>query len=170
MPSNNYAEAYTSMNDRPIFPERNEPDRYTKQDPPKWLSYPVALNADNHIKVFDFKDGTANDEMRKTNDTDIEYECDLIENPVLKIHTVDVLERKMQKKQEKRIIKFEEEEEKRMEEAKRSGSIIEDFSNQARDGMQEPLLANNRSDSDDPEAQNLINNNQNLVGEERVFL
>lgn len=79
----------------------------------------------------------------------------------------------MQKKQEKRLIRFEKEEEKRIEEAKRSGSIIENYSNIVRGNMNEPLLANNmQRDRDDPERnQNLIQQQNQALGQERaVFL
>ena len=153
----------------PVLNTNQAPNLYVKQDPPKWLTHPVALDDGNQIKVYDFKEGSHNDELRRTNDTDGGYECDMVENPILKTISTDNLQRKMLKKQQKRVEKFEKAEGERMEEAKRSGSVIEDYSHQANRGMNEPLLAGNRSDSDDPEAQNM-NNNLNLAQEERVFL
>lgn len=102
-----------------------------KQDPPKWLTTPVKLNPESQFKVYDFTEGSLNNELRKTNDTDVVYEFEAVDDPHLKHSNIDTLESKIKTKQEKRIKRFEKEEEKRMEDAKRSGSIVEGRSKQS---------------------------------------
>jgi len=92
-----------------------------------------------------------------------------IGDSVHKISNLEMLESKIQKKQQKRLKNFEKDQDKQIEEAKRSGSIIEDYSREARGGMNEPLLPNR----DDPERQinqDLQQINQNILQERRVFL
>jgi len=49
-------------------------NKFIKRDPPKWLLQPVKIDKDNKIKVYDFTNGSLNNELRKTNDTDVQYE------------------------------------------------------------------------------------------------
>jgi hypothetical protein len=126
------------------FDDDND-NRYVQQDIPKWLIHPINLIPDTHIKVFDFKEGSANSELRATNDTS-NFEYDTMENPILAYHNVSDLEAKMTKKQNKYLKRFEKEEEQRTEEAKRNGSIVEErkLLDPAPDlengGINEPLL------------------------------
>lgn len=124
--------------------------RYVKQDPPKWLIHPIALSKESTIKVFDFTKGSLNNELRKTTDSSVNYEYEDMEDPILKHHKAEDLEQKIVKRQQKYLRRFQKEEESRVEEAKRSGSIIEerklstDSDEQPGVGMNEPLLrANN---------------------------
>lgn len=120
---------------------------YVKQDPPKWLLHPIALDKTNVIKVYNFKRGTVNDELRQTTDSSVNYEYENVEEPALKGVNIHDLEDKLSKKQEKRIKKFNKEEQTRIDEARRSGSIIEERNHSVEsdeahneNGVNEPLL------------------------------
>lgn len=164
----------------PISNTRHREERkYVQQDPPKWLVHPVKLQKDNKIKVFDFTQGSYNNELRNTDSSSVNYEYDDMEDPVLQTHDVDTLESKIAKKQQKYLRRFEKEEEKRVEEAKRSGSIIEYSGDEnrsrsnSRNGMNEPLLGNRQNAADERQLLNPPPNNVNngfLNRERRIFL
>lgn len=135
---------------------------YVKQDPPKWLMHPITLQKDNTIKVYDFTNGSLNNELRKTTDSSINYEYEDIEDPLLTNHDPADLEDKIAKKQKKYLKRFYKEEDLRVEEAKRSGSIIEERKQSVESddsngiGINEPLLQNNPA----PVINNNVNNAQ----------
>jgi hypothetical protein len=125
--------------------EFDDDNRYVQQEPPKWLIHPINLMPDKHIKVFDFKQGSTNNELRNTAASNSDFEYETMENPVLSYHNINDLESKLAKKQQKYLKRFEKDEDRRTEEAKRNGSIIEErkqsdpeFEN---NGVNEPLLA-----------------------------
>ena len=169
----------TNNNLFPDFNRNNEENKYVKQEPPKWLLHPIKLNKDNKVKVYDFTNGSFNNELRNTNDSTVNYECEEIEDPVLKHHNIDDLEDKFSKKQKRQLKRFEKEEEKRIEEAKRSGSIIEfpgrsnyNYGNN-RNSISEPLLGNGQNQANERQLENPIPNNvdDNIpIQERRVFL
>jgi hypothetical protein len=150
------------------FDDDND-NRYVQQDIPKWLIHPINLIPDTHIKVFDFKEGSANSELRATNDTN-NFEYDTMENPILAYHNVNDLEAKMTKKQNKYLKRFEKEEELRTEEAKRNGSIVEErkLSDPAPDlengGINEPLLG--AAHNEEP----VLDNNANAIAQPQTII
>lgn len=157
--------------------------RYVKQAPPKWLTHPIKLDRNKQIKVYDFTEGSVNNELRKTNDTSVDYEWESSDHPALRNQSIEDLERKLAKKQQKVLRRFEKEEEYRVEEAKRNGSIIEDNKLEedlenlriGQNRMFEPLLPNqnNRGDAGNQNMNlNIAAGNPNgaLLRERRAFL
>ena len=73
---------YVNTSNHQLLSSRNNRDnqnRYVKKDPPKWLTNPIKIEKDftsdnENYKVYDFTNGSLNNELRKTNDTDVEYE------------------------------------------------------------------------------------------------
>ena len=58
-------------------------DKYVRQPPPKWLINPVKIDKSQKIKVYDFTEGSLNDEMRNTN-ASTNYEFNSVDDPSLK--------------------------------------------------------------------------------------
>lgn len=52
----------------------------------------LGLDGNNNFRVYDFTNGSLNNELRKTNDTDIEYEWMNANHPASKIQSLDVSE------------------------------------------------------------------------------
>lgn len=161
-----------------VSSNRNVGERkYVRQDPPKWLSQPIHLKKEAKVKVFDFTNGSLNNELRKTTDSSVNYEFEQMDDPILKYHNVDDLEARIVKKQQKYLKRFEKEEERRIDEAKRNGSIIEERkqsvdsderSNEI--GMNEPLLAVRQDQQAVFVNQAPANNNVNLGQDRHIFL
>ena len=160
---------FERSNIRGSLPQSRDKNKYVRQPPPKWLVNPVKLDKSQKIKVYDFTEGSLNDERRNTNASST-FEFESIDDPMLKNHNVSDLETQFAKRQQKLLKRFEKDEERRWEEAKRSGSIVEDYRRDSdierrphANSIDEPLL-NGRA--------NLANNfmNQNAVIQpRRVF-
>jgi hypothetical protein len=83
------------------FDGNQERDTYVRQDPPKWLVHPIQINQEKIVKVYDFKRGTVNDELRNTTDSSVNFEYENIEDPTLKQYSASDLENCLAHKQKK---------------------------------------------------------------------
>ena len=55
----------TNLPIQPMNASNEQNNRHAKKDPPKWLTCPVSINGNTQIKVYDFKEGTLNNELSK---------------------------------------------------------------------------------------------------------
>ena len=134
---------------------QNNRETFSRQEPPKWLVQPIHIDRNSEIKVFDFTEGSRNQELRATADSSVNYEHDTMADPSLLNHNERDLELMFHQKQKKRLDKFEELEDLRLEEAKQNGLQIEENKNSVpsedQNGINAPLLANDPADPPVPQ-------------------
>lgn len=78
-------------NVRGSLPQSSERNKYVRQPPPRWLVNPVKLDKSQKIKVYDFTEGSINDERRNTRASS-SYEFESVDDPLLKNQNVSDLE------------------------------------------------------------------------------
>ncbi|CAI2376345.1 unnamed protein product [Moneuplotes crassus] len=158
---------YNYMADNSLSGQRNNRETFVRQEPPKWLVQPIHIDQSNQVKIFDFTDGSRNQEMRNTTDSSVNYEFETMQDPIFDKHTPENLESLLHEKQKKRLEKFEEQEDIRFEEAKRNGQQIDEARNfqiEEEHGVNSPLLGDSPSDR-----QQNQQNNQNM-GQNRAII
>mmetsp|Transcript_9694 Transcript_9694/g.9505 ORF Transcript_9694/g.9505 Transcript_9694/m.9505 type:complete len:190 (-) Transcript_9694:422-991(-) len=82
----------------PFYNNRNR-ETFTRQEPPRWLVHPAHIDRNNEIKVFDFTEGSTNQELRMTTDSSVNYEYDTMPDPSLGSHKSSDLEAMIHEKQ-----------------------------------------------------------------------
>lgn len=161
------------MNEGQLGFGQNNRETITRKEPPRWLVNPIHIDRNTEIKVFDFTEGSTNQELRMTADSSVNYEYDTMPDPNLRNHNAKDLEIMLHEKQKKRLDKFEQQEDLRVEEAKRNGIQVEESksavaSDDNNGGINAPLLAGNEpvpQGAPQPAGQN----NQNL-GQNRTII